>query len=257
MTLPDSLRVEQRDATAVVTIERPHKRNALDDATVLGLEQLFLHPPTWARAAVLRGQGGHFSAGLDLGELRERDLLESLTHSRMWHRAFSAIEMGTLPVVSVLTGAVIGGGLELAAATHVRVAEASAFFALPEGQRGLFVGGGGSVRLPRLIGVARMADMMLTGRVHAGADAEQLGLAQYSVADSEGLDTALGIAEAMARVAPLTTVAVLQALPRIADTDRDTGYFMEALVAAASSSSPEAQERMAEFLAGRTAKVGR
>ena len=88
----------------------------------------------------------------------------------MWHRAFERIERGRLPVVAVLKGAVIGGGLELASATHLRVAEPSAFYALPEGQHGLFVGGGGSVRVPRLIGAHRMADMMLTGRV---LDAEE------------------------------------------------------------------------------------
>ena len=83
----------------------------------------------------------------------------------MWHRAFERIERGRVPVVAVLKGAVVGGGLELAAAAHIRVAEPSAFYALPEGQRGLFVGGGASVRVPRLIGAHRMADMMLTGRV--------------------------------------------------------------------------------------------
>ena len=70
----------------------------------------------------------------------------------MWHRVFERVQFGRVPVVAVLHGAVIGGGLELAAAAHVRVAERSAFYALPEGQRGIFVGGGGAVRLPRLIG---------------------------------------------------------------------------------------------------------
>src|SRR4029453_4143341 len=85
-------------------------------------------------------------------------------HSMMWHRALGRIERGELPVVVVLKGAVIGGGLELASAAHIRVAESSAFYALPEGQHGLFVGGGGSVRVPRLIGAHRMADMMVTVR---------------------------------------------------------------------------------------------
>ena len=114
---------------------------------------------------VLDAEGDHFSAGLDLSELTERDTLEGLEHSMMWHRVFGRLEQGNVPVVSVLKGAVIGGGLELASAAHIRVAEPSAFYALPEGQHGLFVGGGASVRVPRLIGVHRMADMMLTGRV--------------------------------------------------------------------------------------------
>ena len=86
----------------------------------------------------------------------------------MWHRVFDRIQYSRVPVIAALRGAVIGGGLELACAAHIRVAEPSAYFALPEGQRGIFVGGGGSVRLlPRLIGVARMTDMMLTGRVYS------------------------------------------------------------------------------------------
>ena len=82
----------------------------------------------------------------------------------------TASSTAACPVIAALKGAVIGGGLELACAAHIRVAEPSAYFALPEGQRGIFVGGGGSVRLPRLIGVARMTDMMLTGRVYSASE---------------------------------------------------------------------------------------
>ena len=97
----------------------------------------------------------------------------------MWHRVFDRIQYSRVPVIAALKGAVIGGGLELACAAHIRVAEPSAYFALPEGQRGIFVGGGGSVRLPRLIGVARMTDMMLTGRVYSATEGSSYGFAQY------------------------------------------------------------------------------
>jgi hypothetical protein len=111
--------------------------------------------PRGVKAVVLDADGDHLSAGLDLSELTERDAFEGLEHSMMWHHAFERLERGRLPVVAVLKGAVIGGGLELATAAHIRVAEPSAFYALPEGQRGLFVGGGASVRVPRLIGAHR------------------------------------------------------------------------------------------------------
>ena len=91
-----------------------------------------------------------------------------------------------MPVIAVLHGAVVGGGLELAVAAHIRVAEASAFYGLPEGQRGIFVGGGGSARIPRLIGTARMADMMLTGRVYDAEEGFAIGLSQYLVDDGAG-----------------------------------------------------------------------
>ena len=156
--LPKSLKVERRGAVAVLTLARPEKRNALNDTTVLGLETFFATLPASVKAVVLAAEGKHFSAGLDLSELKILSTEEGIAHSRVWHRVFDTIEFGRVPVVTVMHGAVVGGGLELAAATHIRVAERSAYYALPEGSRGIFVGGGGSVRLPRLIGVSRMMD---------------------------------------------------------------------------------------------------
>ena len=255
--LPASLQVQRHGEVAVLRLSRPAKRNALDDATVLGLEAFFSAPPPGVRAVVLDADGEHFCAGLDLNELIERDAFEGLEHSRTWHRAFERIERGRVPVVSVLRGAVIGGGLELASATHLRVAESSAFYALPEGQRGLFVGGGGSVRIPRLIGAHRMADMMLTGRVLDAQEGHALGLSHYLTDPGRGLELGLELARKVAANSPVTNFAVLQALPRIAEADPSQGYLMEALMAAVAGGSDEAKARMADFLQGRGAKVRR
>lgn len=254
-TLPPTLLVERDGPVAVLRLARPAKRNALDDATVLGIEAFFTAPPDGVRAVVLDADGDHFSAGLDMGELADRDAFAGMEHSRMWHRAFERIERGRLPVVAVLKGAVVGGGLELASAAHVRVAERSAFYALPEGQRGLFVGGGGAVRVQRLVGTALMTDMMLTGRVLDAAEGQAAGLSTYLVEDGAGPATARELAGRIAANSPVTNFAVLQALPRIAETGRDEGFFLEALMAAVASSTDEAQERMRAFLAGRGAKV--
>ncbi len=162
--LPATLRASRVGPVAVLTLARPEKRNAISEEMVSGIERFFRHLGSDVGAVVIAADGEHFSAGLDLAEMAERDAISGIRHSRMWHSAFERIEFGPVPVVAALKGAVVGGGLELAAATHIRVAERSTFYALPEGQRGLFVGGGGSVRLPRLMGVARMTDMMLTGR---------------------------------------------------------------------------------------------
>jgi (methylthio)acryloyl-CoA hydratase len=253
--LPSSLVVEQHGAVAVVTLSRAAKRNALDDATVLGIGRFFAAPPAWAKVVVLAAAGDHFSAGLDMGEMADRDAVAGLHHSRMWHEAFARIESGTLPVVAVLKGAVVGGGLELAASTHIRVAEESTFFALPEGQRGLFVGGGASVRVPRLIGAHRMADMMLTGRVLSAEEGTDLGLAHYRVPVGAGLAKAMELAARIADNSPLTNYAVIQALPRIAEASPATGALLESLMAAVAQSSTDAKERMADFVAGRAAKV--
>ncbi|MEU0932910.1 crotonase/enoyl-CoA hydratase family protein [Embleya sp. NPDC005971] len=255
--LPPSLHIERHGPVAVLRLSRPAKRNALDDATVLGLEAFFTAPPADVRAVVLDAEGEHFCAGLDLSELTERDTFAGLRHSRMWHRAFERIERGDVPVIAVLKGAVVGGGLELACAAHIRVAEPSTFYALPEGQRGLFVGGGASVRVPRLIGVHRMTDMMLTGRVVDATDGQALGLSQYLTDAGAGLDHALELALRIAGNAPITNFAVLQALPRIAEAGPDEGYLLESLMAAVASGSDEAKTRMRAFLDGRAGKVGR
>jgi len=248
---------ELRDAVAVVRLCRPAKRNALNDGLIDGLRAVFEHLPGEARAAVIHGEGDHFCAGLDLSELKERDAGEGVMHSRRWHVALEAIQFGPVPVVAALHGAVVGGGLELACAAHVRVADASTFYALPEGTRGIFVGGGGSVRIPKLIGVARMTDMMLTGRVYDAQDGERLGFAQYLEPAGQALDKALALATKVATNAPLTNFALTQVLPRIAEQPADHGYLTEALVSGVAQAAPEAKARVQAFLAGKAPKVSK
>jgi enoyl-CoA hydratase/carnithine racemase len=158
-------------------------------------------------------------------------------------------------VVVALKGAVVGGGLELAAAAHLRVAESSSFYALPEGQRGIFVGGGAAVRLPRLIGVARMTDLMLTGRRYDADEGAAAGITQYVVDDGAGLAFALELAGRIAENGPQTNFAVVQVLPRIAEANPREGYLMEAMMAAIAQGTDDAKGRMQAFLDGRAAKV--
>ncbi len=240
---------------AIVTLNRVKKRNALNDALVAALRDTFEQMPSHVRAAVVNGAGEHFCAGLDLSELQERDAGQGIHHSRSWHKALDAVQFGPVPVVAALQGAVVGGGLELASACHIRVADASAFYALPEGSRGIFVGGGGSVRIPKLIGAARMTDMMLTGRVINAQDGERIGLAQYLVDAGQAQAKALELALRIAQNAPLTNYALMHALPRIAEQSADHGLFTESLMAAIAQNAPEAKQRVRAFLDGKAAKV--
>jgi enoyl-CoA hydratase/carnithine racemase len=256
--LPKSLKATRDGGIAHLRLSRPEKRNALDDPTVLGLEAFFVRLSVDIRAVVLTGEGPHFSAGLDLSEVAgPHDSLEGVLHSRMWHRVFDAIQFGRAPVIAALHGAVVGGGLELAAAAHIRVAERSAYYGLPEGQRGIFLGGGGSVRIARLIGVARVQDMMLTGRTLSAEEGHQAGITQYLVEDGKGLETAMELAGKAASITAATSFAVLHALPRIVESDPASGLLTESLMAAVAAASPEAKARLKDFLEKRAEKVTR
>jgi enoyl-CoA hydratase/carnithine racemase len=241
-------RTELHGDIATLIFNRPEKRNAMNDALVADLDAFFSNPPEGVNAVILRGEGGHFCSGLDLAEHEHRDPVAGVYHSRNWHRVSELIEFGGLPVISVLTGAVIGGGLEIAASTHVRIAEPDVRFQLPEGRRGIFVGGGATVRVGRLIGADRMREMMLTGRSYGAEDGLRLGLAHYSVGAGEGLALARKLARQIADNAPFSNYLMINAISRIGDMSRSDGLFAESLAAAMSQTSDGAREGMRAFL---------
>ena len=249
------LQLQSSGGVLHVRLNRPAKRNSINDDLLAQLHTVFVNLPSHFRAAVISGEGGHFCAGLDLSEVAERTVSEGMSHSRAWHACFDAIQFGPVPVVAVLHGAVVGGGLELASAAHLRVAEDSAFYGLPEGTRGIFVGGGGSVRISRLIGVSRMTDMMLTGRVFDADEGQLYNVSNYRVADGAGLAKALELASKIAGNAPLSNYAITQALPRIADLSASDGLFMESLVSSMAQGDEAAKDRIRAFLEKRAAKV--
>lgn len=245
------------DANGIALLEltRPAKHNALSDGFIAALAEFFGAPPKDARVVVMYTRGENFCAGLDLSEHKERNPFEVMQHSQSWHRAFERIQFGGLPVVAALNGAVIGGGLELAISTHVRVAEPSTFYQLPEGQRGIFVGGGASVRVARAIGAGRMTEMMLTGRRYDAEDGLRLGLSHYLVGAGESLGKAVELATSIARNAPLSNYAMLHAIARIDDMSMSDGLYTESLVAALVQSSDEARNGIAAFLERKTKRV--
>jgi len=251
----DFVTYELRGDIALVGLNRPEKRNAISDAFVETIAKTVERAQNEAKAAVLFGHGDHFCAGLDLAEHVKKSPIEGVRGSRRWHAVFAGIEHGTIPWFSALHGAVIGGGFELAAATHVRIADRTAFFALPEGQRGIFVGGGGSVRVARLTGVARMTDMMLTGRVVSADEAERWNMTQYVVEAGDAVEKAMELARKAASNAEISNYAVINALPRIQDMAKEDGLFVESFISSFTATSPEAEERLRAFLEKRVAKV--
>jgi enoyl-CoA hydratase/carnithine racemase len=249
------LRIERHGAAALVWLDRAEKRNAVNDLMLGSLRKFFGAPPEGIRVALLAGMGEHFCSGLDLSEHRHRQPFEVMLHSQSWHKAFHDIEYGRIPVVSALKGAVIGGGLELAAATHVRVASSSAFYALPEGQRGIFVGGGATVRVRKLIGTSRMVEMMLTGRVYDAKEGQALGVSHYLVEDGKELEKALELAQRIASNSDASNYAIMHTIGRIADMSSSDGLFTESIMAALVQTCPEVQDRLADFLDRKAGRV--
>lgn len=246
--------VAVKGPVAYVTLVRPDKRNAINDATIRALEAFFAAPPEGIRAVILSGEGGHYSAGLDLAGHVMRSSEDVMKHSRWWHRVMDLIQLGGLPVISAMKGAVMGGGLELASSTHVRIAEPSTIFQLPEGRRGIFVGGGASVRVGRLLGPDRMAEMMLTGRRYGAEEGLALGLTHYVVGEGEAMAKAEELAARIVENAQLVNYVIIQSLSRISDMSRADGLFTESLCAALTQTSPDAEEGLKAFLEKRPPK---
>ena len=155
-----NLSVEMHGPVAVVTVSRLERRNAIDEDTVVGIGRFFESPPPEAKAIGLTGAGDHFCAGLDLEEHArlQRTPVEFMRMCQKWHWAFDQMQFGGLPIIGALHGAVVGGGMELAAACHTRVADTTTFFALPEGQRAIFTGGGATVRVPCAVHLGPLYD---------------------------------------------------------------------------------------------------
>jgi len=253
----ENLAMHADDAGIVtLTLNRPAKRNALNAAMVEELIEVFSKLPRMgARAVILRAEGPHFCAGLDLVEHHQEDRSpEAFMHICLrWHEAFNKMEYGGVPVIAALKGAVVGGGLELASAAHIRVADASTYFALPEGQRGLFTGGGATIRVADLVGKARMIDMMLTGRVYKGDEAISVGLAQYLVDDSEA--KALELAQRAAQNLPLTNFAICSAISHMQNMSALDAAYAEACVAGIVNTQEPARARLQAFADKTAARV--
>jgi (methylthio)acryloyl-CoA hydratase len=244
------------EGIATVTLNRPAKRNALDEATVEELVALFsLLPRTGVRVVVLKAEGTHFCAGLDLVEhfKEDRQPADFMHLCLRWHEAFNKMEYGGVPVIAALKGAVVGGGLELASAAHIRVADQTTYFALPEGQRGLFTGGGATIRVADLVGKSRMIDMMLTGRVYKGQEAVDIGLCQYLVDDSEA--KAMELARAAAQHPPLTNFAICSAISHMQNMSALDAAYAEAVVAGIVNTQPDARGRLEAFANKTAARV--
>lgn len=243
---------------ALIGLNRANKRNAINDAVIDALRAAVLRAHDEANVAVLFGHGSNFCAGLDLAEALARATGKIQTPRKRlrhnWHEVFDLIARGPIPFIAALHGAVVGGGLELATAAHIRVGDDTLLCGLPEGQRGIFVGGGGTVRIQRVVGTTVMMDMMLTGRLLNTAEALQEQVIRYAVPAGEALAKARSLAARVAQNSIETNWMIVNVLPRIQDMSHDDGLFVEQLNSARAR-APEAEARLREFVDGKARKI--
>lgn len=248
MSIGSEITFRMEGDVAVIGIDRPSKRNALRQDMFEQIGVYLEQANRTAKVGIIHGHGENFSAGLDLAEHNERSSIDTLHASRAQGAIMNRMEQGGIPWIAALSGATIGAGFELASAAHIRVADATTYLALPEGRRGIYVGGGASVRVARLISAARMMDMMLTAKVVRAEEALAINAVQYVVPAGAALSHAMELAGLISENSSVSNFAITNALPRIQDMNHDDGLFMESVMAALVQSSPEAQSGLQDFL---------
>ncbi len=237
------------DGVAVLTLNRPGRRNAIGLAMVGEIHDVLsrLERDPAAGALVVAGAGGKvFAAGADIAELRDRTAEDA---ARAVNQAlFSRIENLPIPTVAAVTGWALGGGCELALACDLRIAGASAKFGQPETGLGILPGAGGTQRLPRIVGLGRAREIVLTGRTVDAAEAERIGLVNRVVPDAGVPAAAREIAALMAskgRAAQALAKAALNASTR---SGASAGMALEVAAQGVLFESEDKRRRMTEFL---------
>ena len=223
---------EERDALALVRLNRAARRNALTGAMLERLSELFASierrrdPP---RVVILTGEGGEaFSAGTDIKELATLDAEGATQASRRGQEVCDRIERCGVPVIAAVNGVAAGGGCELALACHLRIASRAARFQLPETKLGVIPAYGGTQRLARLTGSGRALEMMLTGQSVSADEALRLGLVNRISEPERLLEDATALAQEIMQLAPLAIRACLESVTRGLSLPLEEGLKLEA-----------------------------
>ena len=247
----NTLIYEKKDDVGILTLNRPEKMNALSHELTVELKKALdaIEEDKNLRALVITGAGVKaFVAGADINELVDRDALLGREVSRFRQELFSRIENLAIPVIAAVNGYALGGGLELALACNIRIAAESAKFGAPEVKLGIIPGDGGTQRLPRLVGLGRAMEMILTGDFVDAREAFRIGLANAVVPDGELMETAMALAQKIASRPPLAVKYAKEAVNRSQEGDAVSGYALESYLHALSCTTEDKKEGVAAFL---------
>lgn len=250
-----NLLVELEQGVMWLTINRPDYRNALNQETLKEIDNAF----EWAEASndvkmiIIQGAGEKsFAAGADIKQLHERKMLEALIPGMQG--LYKKIEQSSKVTIAAVRGYALGGGCELALACDIRIATKKAKFGLPELNLGIIPGAGGTQRLSRVIGKGRALDMVLTGKIIDGEEAERIGLASYLAAEDELEKKAKEVAHQIMKKGPVAVKLAKLAIHIGYDTDLETAMLIEKLSQAIAFGTEDKNEGTQAFLEKRTAE---
>lgn len=250
-----TIRFEKEDGIGVLTINRPDALNALNGDVIAELESVVegVEQDSELRALIVTGEGRSFVAGADIGAQSVLDMQGGRAWGRRGSALFRRIERLEIPTIAAVNGFALGGGCELAMSCDMILASAKAKFGQPEVGLGITPGFSGTQRLPRWVGMAKAKELILTGEHIKAEEAERIGLVNRVVEPEALMDTALELAQKIAKNAPLAVKYANAAIKLGAETDIDSGIAVENELFAMCFATEDQKEGMMAFLEKRPA----
>jgi enoyl-CoA hydratase len=224
------LTLDVQDRIAILTVNRPDKLNALNDATISELGQAIdqIRVDDSIGGVIITGAGRAFVAGADISELSGQTPVLAKARARAGQDVFRRIETCPKPVIAAVNGFALGGGCELAMACHIRIASDAAKFGQPESKLGLLPGYGGSQRLPRLVGKGRAVQLLITGEMIDAAEAYRIGLVNKVTTTNDLMTTAKEMMRIILANGPLAVALCIEAIDRGLEMSLEEGLILEA-----------------------------
>jgi enoyl-CoA hydratase/carnithine racemase len=252
----DAVKVQREGGIGWIVLTRSGQINAINDDIRVGVPHALreLESDPDIRVVVIRGEGSRgFCAGADIKEQRGPETSIQVRRRMENARWIEAIDLSQKPIIAAIHGYCMGGGMELALGCDIRFASPDAIFSLPETALGLIPGGGGTQRLPRVVGPGRAMDLLLTGERINAETAKDIGLVTRLATSSESmLDEVREFANRIASKAPAATLAVKRAARVALDLDLKKGLDLELDLFAMLKPSEDAKEAAIAFKEKRT-----
>ena len=244
----ERVRFEIEEQIGIATLNRPEKLNALDTKTREELVKVLEEAERKVRVLIITGSGKAFAAGADINELLQRDPIAAIQAAKFGTELFTRVEELEIPVIAAINGYALGGGLELAMACDIRIASEKARFGQPEINIGIIPGGGGTQRLPRLVGLGTAKKLVLTGEIINAQEALRIGLVDEVVEHDRLLERAKELAGKIIEKPPLAVKLAKKALNASMNTPLREGLKYELSLFAILFASEDAKEGMRAFL---------